>query len=92
MIMKLRTRKALITGLAALALLLTAGLYAVAQQAMDESKRDRTVAAPGGMTITIAAVVSRCGFEWHERKAVAAVVGGRAVVCRWTGLSRPRWS
>ncbi len=32
MIMKLRTRKALITGLAALALLLTAGLYAVAQQ------------------------------------------------------------
>ena len=35
MMLKLRTRKALVAGLAALALFLTAGLYAVAQQAMD---------------------------------------------------------
>ena len=50
------------------------------------------MATPGGVTITIAAVISRCGFGWHEHEAVGAVVDGRAVSCRWIGLSRPRWS
>src|SRR5438034_1914693 len=48
MIIKLRTRKALVAGLAALGPAPTAGLYAVAPQAIGESKRDRTVAASGG--------------------------------------------
>ncbi len=48
MMMKLRTRKALFVGLAALALLLGAGLYAVAQQTMEEAKRDRSVSVSGG--------------------------------------------
>src|SRR5207247_3663708 len=64
MIMKLRTRKALITGLAALALLLTAGLYAVAQQAMDESKRDRTVAAAGGKYYVLPATLETTQWGW----------------------------
>jgi len=42
------TRKTLLRGLGAVVLLLGAGLYAVAQQAMDESKRERAVAVPGG--------------------------------------------
>src|SRR6266436_9240243 len=66
MIMKLRTRKALITGLAALALLLTAGLYAVAQQAMDESKRDRTVAAPGGKYYVLPATLETTQWGWLD--------------------------
>jgi hypothetical protein len=45
---KLRTRKALTVSLAALAMLLTAGLYAVAQQTMTEATRDRGAAVTGG--------------------------------------------
>ena len=48
MLRKLRTRKALTVGLAALATLLTAGLYAVAQQPMNEANRNRTAAVAGG--------------------------------------------
>src|SRR5438105_1074387 len=66
MIMKLRTRKALIAGLAALALLLTAGLYAVAQQAMDESKRDRTVAASGGKYHVLPATLETTQWGWLD--------------------------
>jgi len=63
MMLKLRTRKALVAGLAALALLLTACLYAIAQQAMDESKRDRTVAVPGGKYTLEDFVIL---MTWHD--------------------------
>ena len=47
---RLKTRKAFVAGLAALTLFLAAGLYAVAQQAMDEAKRDRAVAVAAAST------------------------------------------
>ena len=68
MILKLRTRKTLVAGLAALALLLTAGLYAIAQQAMDESKRDRTVAAAGGKYHLLPATLETTQWGWLDPK------------------------
>src|SRR5207247_8541297 len=44
---ELTAKRRLVTTLAILVLVLTAGLYAAAQQ-MDESKRDRTVPVSGG--------------------------------------------
>src|ERR1700675_3602648 len=68
MMLKLRTRKALVAGVAALALLLTAGLYAVAQQAMDESKRDRTVAVLGGKYHVLPATLETTQWGWLDPK------------------------
>src|SRR5512132_2557409 len=64
MMMKLRTRKALFGGLAALALLLGAGLYAVAQQTMEEAKRDRKVAVPGGTFHVLPATLETTQWGW----------------------------
>src|SRR6266850_4233861 len=66
MITKLRTRKALIVGLAAVALLLTAGLYAVAQQATDEAKRGRAVAVPGGTYHMLPATLETTQWGWLD--------------------------
>src|SRR6266436_2844581 len=68
MMMKLRTRKALFTGLAALALLLGAGLYAVAQQTMEESKRDRAVSMGGGKFHVLAATLETTQWGWLDPK------------------------
>jgi hypothetical protein len=68
MILKLRTRKALVAGLATLALLLTAGLYAIAQQAMDESKRDRAVAVQGGKYHLLPATLETTQWGWLDPK------------------------
>src|SRR5215467_1967283 len=65
---KLRIRKRLIASLAALALLLTAGLYAAAQQAMDEAKRDRSVAVPGGTYHVLPATLDTTQWGWLDPK------------------------
>ena len=65
---RLKTRKWLATSLAALALLLTAGLYAIAQQAMDEGKRDRAAAAPGGKYHLLAATLETTQWGWLDPK------------------------
>ena len=66
MMLKLRTRKAVVAGLATLALLLTAGLYAIAQQAMEESKRDRTVGVPGGKYYVLPATLETTQWGWLD--------------------------
>ena len=66
--MKLRTRKALFGGLAALALLLGAGLYAVAQQTMEEAKRDRAVSMGGGKFHVLAATLETTQWGWLDPK------------------------
>ena len=43
---RLKARRWLVTGLVALVLLLSAGFYAVAQQVMEQAKRDRESEAP----------------------------------------------
>src|SRR5512132_2795589 len=68
MMMKLRTRKALFGGLAALALLLCAGLYAVAQQTMEEAKRDRAVSMGGGKFHVLAATLETTQWGWLDPK------------------------
>jgi acetamidase/formamidase len=65
---KLRTRKTLLTAVAALGLLLGAGLYAVAQQAMDESKRERAVAVPGGTYYVLPATLETTQWGWLDPK------------------------
>jgi len=65
---KLRTRKTLFTGLAAVSLLLGVGLYAVAQQAMDESKRERAVAVPGGTYYVLPATLDTTQWGWLDPK------------------------
>ena len=64
----LRTRKTLLTVLAALVLLLGAGLYAVAQQAMDESKRERALAVPGGTYYVLPATLDTTQWGWLDPK------------------------
>ena len=65
----LRTRKTLLTALAALlVLLLGAGFYAVAQQAMDESKRERAVAVPGGTYYVLPATLDTTQWGWLDPK------------------------
>jgi len=64
----LRTRKTLLTALAALVLLLGAGLYAVAQQAMDESKRERALAVPGGTYYVLPATLDTTQWGWLDPK------------------------
>src|SRR5262245_25076614 len=65
---KLRTRKTLFTGLAAVSLLLGVGIYAVAQQAMDESKRERAVAGPGGTYYVLPATLDTTQWGWLDPK------------------------
>src|SRR5262244_2855760 len=65
---KLRTRKTLLTALAALVLLLSVGLYAVAQQAMDESKRERVVSVPGGKYYVLPATLETTQWGWLDPK------------------------
>jgi len=65
---KLRTRKTLLTALAALVLLLGVGLYAVAQQAMDESKRERALAVPGGTYYVLPATLDTTQWGWLDPK------------------------
>jgi len=68
MMMKLRTRKALFSGLAAVALLLGAGLYAVAQQTMEEAKRDRSVSVSGGKYHVLPATLETTQWGWLDPK------------------------
>ena len=62
------TRKTLLRGLGAVVLLLGAGLYAVAQQAMDESKRERAVAVPGGTYYVLPATLDTTQWGWLDPK------------------------
>jgi hypothetical protein len=64
---KLRTRKALTVSLAALAMLLTAGLYAVAQQTMTEATRDRGAAVTGGTYYMLPATLETTQWGWLPR-------------------------
>ncbi len=63
----LRTGKWLVTTGAALALVLAAGLYGLAQQT-DEAKRDRTVAAPGGTYHVLPATLETTQWGWLDPK------------------------
>jgi acetamidase/formamidase len=63
----LRTRKWGVTGLLALALLLTAGLYAVAQQT-EEAKRQRVVPVPGGRYHVLPATLETTQWGWLDPK------------------------
>jgi acetamidase/formamidase len=62
----LRTRKALTVSLAALAMLLTAGLYAVAQQTMTEATRDRGAAVTGGTYYMLPATLETTQWGWLD--------------------------
>ena len=64
----LRTRKTLLTVLAALVLLLGVGIFAVAQQAMDESKRERALAVPGGTYYVLPATLDTTQWGWLDPK------------------------
>ena len=68
MIKTLRTRKALTVSLAALAMLLTAGLYAVAQQTMTEATRDRGAAVTGGTYYMLPATLETTQWGWLDPK------------------------
>jgi len=61
-------RKILLTALGVLVLLLGVGLYAVAQQAMDESKRERAVAVPGGTYYVLPATLDTTQWGWLDPK------------------------
>ena len=65
---RLRTRKWLVTGAIALGLLLTAGLYAVAQQAMEQAKRDRVVSVSGGKYYVLPATLETTQWGWLDPK------------------------
>src|SRR5881398_3897033 len=62
---ELTAKRRLVTTLAILVLVLTAGLYAAAQQ-MDESKRDRTVAASGGKYQVLPATLETTQWGWLD--------------------------
>jgi len=63
----LRTRKRIVIGLGAMLLPVSAGLYAVAQQ-MEESKRERTVAVPGGKYHVLPATLETTQWGWLDPK------------------------
>ncbi len=65
---RLRSRKWLVTGLAALALLLTAGFYAIAQQKMEDAKRDRIVSVAGGKYYVLPATLETTQWGWLDPK------------------------
>ncbi|MGH7262317.1 MAG: acetamidase/formamidase family protein, partial [Candidatus Rokuibacteriota bacterium] len=60
-----RTRKRLVIGLGVLLLVLTAGIYAVAQQ-MEESKRQRAVPVAGGNYHGLAATLETSQWGWLD--------------------------
>jgi len=64
---RLRTHRWIVSGLALAALLLTLGLYATAQQ-MDEAKRDRAVAVPGGKYHVLPATLETTQWGWLDPK------------------------
>jgi acetamidase/formamidase len=61
----LRTKKRIVTGLAVLALVLAAGLYAVAQQ-MEEAKRQRVVPVAGGKYHVLPATLETTQWGWLD--------------------------
>jgi acetamidase/formamidase len=65
---RLRSRRWLVTGLGALALLLSAGFYAVAQQAMEQAKRDRVVPVSGGKYHVLPATLETSQWGWLDPK------------------------
>ncbi len=67
------TRRWLFTNLAALLLLLTAGLYALAQQ-IDEAKRDRTVPVAGGKYHVLPATLETTQWGWLDPKEPSKLV------------------
>ena len=64
---RLKTRKWLVTSLAALALTLTAGIYALAQ-APDEAKRDRVISVAGGKYHVLPATLETSQWGWLDPK------------------------
>jgi acetamidase/formamidase len=64
---RLRTKKRLVSGLAVLALVFAAGLYAVAQQ-MDEAKRDRVLTVGGGKYHVLPATLETTQWGWLDPK------------------------
>src|SRR5439155_1304599 len=64
---ELTAKRRLVTTLAILVLVLTAGLYAAAQQ-MDESKRDRTVPVSGGKYHVLPATLETTQWGWLDPK------------------------
>jgi hypothetical protein len=67
----IRTKKRLAATLTVLAVLLAAGLYAVAQQPyqltpMDEAKRDRAVAVGGGKYHVLPATLQTTQWGWLD--------------------------
>jgi len=63
----LRTKKRIVTGLAVLALVLAAGLYAVAQQ-VEESRRERVLPVPGGKYHVLPATLETTQWGWLDPK------------------------
>src|SRR5712691_2907799 len=62
-----RTRKRIVVGLGVLLLVLTAGLYALAQQ-IDEVKRQRAVPVAGGKYHGLAATLETSQWGWLDPK------------------------
>jgi acetamidase/formamidase len=63
-----RTKKRITGTLALLAVLLAAGLYALAQQPMDEAKRDRSVTVGGGKYHVLPATLETTQWGWLDPK------------------------
>ena len=70
---RLRTKKRLVGGLAVLALVFAAGLYALAQQ-MDESKRDRVIPVAGGKYHVLPATLETSQWGWLDPKEAPKLV------------------
>jgi acetamidase/formamidase len=64
----IRTKKRLLATLTAGVVLLAAGLYAVAQQQMEESKRERSVSVGGGTYHVLPATVDTTQWGWLDPK------------------------
>jgi acetamidase/formamidase len=64
---KLRTHKWLVTSSGVVALMLAAGLYALAQQ-IEEAKRDRIVSVPGGKYHVLPATLETSQWGWLDPK------------------------
>lgn len=69
----LRTRKRIVTGLGVVLLVFTAGLYAVAQQ-VEESKRERVLAVPGGRYHVLPATLETTQWGWLDPKEAPKLV------------------
>src|SRR5262245_62279231 len=65
---KHHTRKTVLTALGVLVLLRGVCVDAVAQQAMDESKRERAVAGPGGTYYVLPATLDTTQWGWLDPK------------------------